>query len=216
MDRLALDRLIRGWFTASALRLITVEDHAELGPKIDIQGKNGEKLTFPHPLLYAGVPTVHELLPAVVESLIVAQALCSSKGDLSPMAPYKRLIELGGRGAGVRGREIQLSPELQCRLATGSPLAAGSQEVSFTADDSTAVEERKLKVNQYLENELSALEGWIKQATAHGSVYSWPLAWEILPEIRSALKGLNDLVASYQPARSAGETTGGVGSGIDW
>lgn len=216
MDRLALDRLIRGWFTASALRMIAVEDHAELGPKIAIQGKNGENLTFPHPLLYAGVPTVHELLPAVVESLIVAQALCSSKGDLSPMAPYKRLIELGGQGAGVRGREIQLSPELQCRLATGNPLAAGSQEVSFAADDSTAVEERKLKVNQYLEKELSDLEAWIKQATGHGSVYSWPLAWEILPEIRSALKGLNDLVASYQPARTAGETTGGVGSGIDW
>ena len=181
-----------------------------------VQGKNEENLTFPHPLLYAGVPSVHELLPAVVESVIVAQALCSSKGDLSPMAPYQRLIELGGRGAGVGGREIQLSPELQCRLATGTALPAGSQEVSFTADDPAAVEERKLKVNQYLESELSDLESWIKTATAHGSVYSWPVAWEILPEIRSALKGLNDLVASYQPAKSAAEPSGSVGSGIDW
>jgi hypothetical protein len=133
-----------------------------------------------------------------VESLIVAQALCSSKGDLSPIAPYKRLIELGGRGEGVGGRDVKLSAELQCRLATGKPLEPGSQEISFTADDMEKVETRKVRVNEYLEQVMADLEAWIKKSTAHGSVYSYPVAWELLPEIRSALRGLNDLVASYQ------------------
>lgn len=199
MDRLALDRLIRGWYTASALSLISTENHPELGPKITVQGANAEKLNFPHPLLYAGVPSEHELLPAVVESLIVAQALCSSKGDLSPIAPYKRLIELGGRGEGVGGRDVKLSAELQCRLATGKPLEPGSQEISFTADDMEKVETRKTRVNEYLEQVLVDVEAWIKKSTAHGSVYSYPVAWELLPEIRSALHGLNDLVASFRP-----------------
>jgi hypothetical protein len=203
MDRLALDRLIRGWYTANILKLISIENHAELGPKVTVLGANSEKLAFPHPMLYAGVPSEHELLPAVIESLIVAQALCSNKGDLSPIAPYKRLIELGGRGEGVGGRDVKLSAELQCRIATGQMLEPGSQETAFSGDDPEKVSSRKARVNEYLEAELADLEAWLKQSTVHGSVYSYPVAWEIFPEIKSALNGLNDLVASYEPIRSA-------------
>lgn len=215
MDRLALDRLIRGWYTAQLLNLISVENHSELGPKVSLQGKAGEKLTFPHPLLYNGVPSEHELLPAVIESLVVAQSLCVGKGDLSPIAPYKRLIELGGRGEGVGGREVRLSPELQCRLATGKPLEPSSDQTSFTADDAQKVEERKAKVNTWIENELAELDRWLKAATAHGSVYSYPVAWEIYPEIKSALDGLNDLVASFEPL-SAQASGARQNATVDW
>ena len=211
MDRLALDRLIRGWYTANALNMISIENHSELGPKVSVQGASGEKLAFPHPMLYAGVPSEHELLPAVIESLIVAQALCTNKGDLTPIAAYRRLIELGGRGEGVGGRDVRLSPELQCRIATGKALEPGSQETQFHGDDPEKVEFRKAKVNQYLETEFVELETWLKKATAHGSVYSYPVAWEIFPEITNALRGLNDLVASYQPIEQLKS-----GSGISW
>jgi hypothetical protein len=196
--------------------LVAIENHSELGPRISIQSKKGEKLQFPHPLLYAGVPSTHEMLPAIIESTIVAQALCTSTGNLSPIAPYRRLIELGGRGEGVGGRELRLATELQCRIATGKALDPSDDSSVFVADDSEKVNDRKASVNEYLERELEDIENWLKTATAHGSVYSYPVAWEIMPEIRSALRGLNDLVASYEPAPSLESMAERVIKDIDW
>jgi hypothetical protein len=205
MDRLALDRMLRGWFVAQALGLLEVETHSQLGPKVSISSRSGAKLPFPHPLLYSGIPSSNELLAAVIESSIIVQAQCTAASSLDPLKPYQRLIELGGMSGGVAGSQTALSPDLQCLLATGEKIKAGDERTSFPASDINGVIERKDKLNNYLEQELEDIEKWIVTSTSHGSVYSYPTTWEIFSEIKSAINGLNDLVASFTP-----EDTGGT------
>jgi hypothetical protein len=106
---------------------------------------------------------------------------------------------------GVAGSQTALSPDLQCLLATGEKIKAGDERTSFPASDINGVIERKDKLNNYLEQELEDIEKWIVTSTSHGSVYSYPTTWEIFSEIKSAINGLNDLVASFTP-----EDTGGT------
>ena len=207
MDRKALDRMLRGWYVAQALGLLSVETNAQLGPKVTITGRSGTKLTFPHPLLYSGVPSSNELLAAVVESSIIVQALCSAAGSLEPLKPYQRLIELGGMSGGVGGHDTGLSPDVQCLLATGERIKDGDDRTVFSANNLDEVSERKSKLNTYLEAELEDLKKWIESSISHGSVYSYPSTWEILPDIESSINSLNDLIASFTALKEGGDTT---------
>jgi len=206
MDRKALDRMLRGWYVAQALGLISVETNAQLGPKVTITGRSGTKLTFPHPLLYSGVPSSNELLAAVVESSIIVQALCSAAGSLEPLKPYQRLIELGGMSVGAGGQDTGLSPDIQCLLATGERIKDGDERTVFSANNLDEVNERKAKLNTYLEAEMVDLKKWIESAISHGSVYSYPSTWEILPDIESSINSLNDLIASFTALEDGGTT----------
>ena len=199
MDRIALDRMIRGWYVAQALGLLSVETDTQLGPKVTITDRAGANLDFPHPLLYQGVPSSNELLAAVVESSIIVQALCSASNSLNPLKPYQRLIELGGTSQGYDASESSLSPDIKCLIATGERLKAGDDRSEFIATDLEAAGERKAKLNSYLEAELVAVKKWLTTATTHGSVYSYPATWEIMPEIESSINGLNDLIAAFEP-----------------
>jgi hypothetical protein len=211
MDRTTFDRMIRGWFVAQALGLLEVETNAQLGPKVSISARSGAKLSFPHPLLYSGTPSSNDLLAAVMESSIIVQALCSAASSLDPLKPYQRLIELGGMSGGVGGVETSLSPDLKCLLATGERIVAGDDRTEFPATDLASVNERKAKLNDYLESELQEIKQWIATATSHGSVYSYPTTWEILSDIESAINGLNDLIASFSPVDGGGSIRKGVG-----
>jgi hypothetical protein len=211
MDRTTFDRMIRGWFVAQALGLLEVETNAQLGPKVSISARSGAKLSFPHPLLYSGTPSSNDLLAAVIESSIIVQALCSAASSLDPLKPYQRLIELGGMSGGVGGVETSLSQDLKCLLATGERIVAGDDRTEFPATDLASVNERKAKLNEYLEAELQEIKQWIATATSHGSVYSYPTTWEILSDIESAINGLNDLIASFTPVDGGGSIRKGVG-----
>jgi len=204
MDRIAFNRMIRGWYVAQALGLLTVASDGQLGPKVTITDRGGAKLDFPHPLLYLGVPTSDELLVAVVESSIIVQAICSSSNSLAPLRPYQRLIQLGGTSQGYDGSETALSSDVKCLLATGERLQPGDDRSEFNSQGVEGVIERKSKLNKYLEDELSSLKSWSTALTAHGSVYSYPTTWEILPDIESSLRGLNDLIAAYNPQKLDG------------
>jgi hypothetical protein len=182
LDRDALTGLIEGWYLSRAFHLLARENNDTLGPKIAVKAKDGLKLDFPHPLLYAGQLQEIDYLAAVVESTIIVQAAVNSSSSLDPLKAYNRLIELGGTPKA-------LSPEVVEWLANGVGFATaeGSQSVVNMVPTGGDAEARKYALKQYLGSELDKLEQNLSRHRESSTVYEMPVIWELIPQIRFAI-----------------------------
>jgi hypothetical protein len=204
MDTLAFEMAIKGWYVASALNLLAEEPNEGLGPKISIRQKSSNDfLTFPHPLLYAGRLYENDYLAAVLESVSIAQALCTSQGNLKPLEPYKRLIGLAGEGK-------DLAPELSHWLSTGEALAPGQEPSAFATSAPEEVNSRIAKVQGFLSEEMRNFRTSAESSSSSSSVYSYPVSWEIRDDVERALRELIDQVGEFKP-RSQGASLGSRG-----
>jgi hypothetical protein len=204
MDTMAFEMAIKGWYVASALNLLAEELNEGLGPKISIRQKtSNDYLTFPHPLLYAGRLYENDYLAAVLESVSIAQALCTSQGNLKPLEPYKRLIGLAGEGK-------DLAPELYHWLSTGEALAPGQEPSAFATSSPEEVSSRIAKVQVFLSEEMKNFRTSADSSSSSSSVYSYPVSWEIREDVDRALRELIDQVGEFKP-RSQGASLGSRG-----
>jgi len=204
MDTMAFEMAIKGWYVASALNLLAEEPNEGLGPKISIrQQASNDYLTFPHPLLYAGRLYENDYLAAVLESVSIAQALCTSQGNLKPLEPYKRLIGLAGEGK-------DLAPELSHWLSTGEALAPGQAPSVFATSAPEEVSSRIAKVQGFLAEEMKNFRSSAESSSSSSSVYTYPVSWEIRDDVDRALRELIDQVGEFKP-RSQGASLGSRG-----
>ena len=180
MDREAYEAMIRGWFVARFTGMDKVEEDPGLGPKISIQSATGNYLDFPHPLLYAGSLKTLDYPAAVIESSIIAQALCSAAGSLAPLEAYRRLSELGGE-------ENTLCPEVEDIIRNGRSSSDGSDEM--------ALQQRRETVLRWLDDVRAEFDLDLGKAMANNSVYDYPVVWEIREDIHQAIRTLRGLVA---------------------
>ncbi len=112
--------MIRGWFTARLIKHLELD---ERGVRIwvpDHSGPGGCYRDFPRPLLATDTIADPELLPAVLESVLLAMVEVNTRASLEPMAPYSRLRDLGrsGRGGGYESY-LQPSAELLAWIGDG-------------------------------------------------------------------------------------------------
>jgi hypothetical protein len=182
LDRDALTGLIEGWYLCRAFHLLAREKNATLGPKIAVKAKDGVKLEFPHPLLYAGQLQEIDYLAAVVESTIIVQATVNASSSLDPLKAYNRLIELGGTPKA-------LSAEVVEWLADGRGFSTESTSPSVVNSVPTGgdADARKAALKQYLTSELDKLELNLARHKESSTVYEMPVIWELLPQIRFAI-----------------------------
>ncbi len=118
--------MVRGWFTATLLGQVTMQEQQIRIFVPNSTGGDGRWRDFPAPLLSSGVHVAHDYLPLALESLPLAFIEVSISAELTAMAPYTRLRELGTGGSG--GLEVYERPArelsdwvLDGRLPQGAP-----------------------------------------------------------------------------------------------
>jgi hypothetical protein len=134
--------MVRGWFTATMLAQITMDDLSVRIFKPNPVGGNGSWLSFPEPLLAPGVRAAHDYLPLALESLPLAFVEIAVDANIAPIMPYRRLRSLGTSGEG--GLESYESPNRELTnwidkgvlpqgAPTPDPANAGSSDQSMQA-----------------------------------------------------------------------------------
>jgi len=188
MDIEAFRSILRGYYAAKFMGILSKTDDPDLGPKFEVETKTGGKVPFPHPLLHAGKLKNVDDSAAIMESSIIATALCSAYGNLKPLEAYGRLRELGGE-------ESELSYEVEALVRDTS----GS---GGNPNDSTALFERKQTGITWFDEQIQKFDTDLGQSMASKSVYEFPVAWEIQDEIRDALRTLRSLISELEVADS--------------
>ena len=205
MDAKAFQMLIKGWYVASALELLDEQPNAQLGPKIMVRQKSThEYVSFPHPLFYAGELDSNDYLGAVIESVSIAQALCTTQGSLKPLEPYQRLIDLAGQ-------EKTLAPELSHWLSTGEVLPPGNEPEEFATGSQEEVGTRVAELQEFLSGELQNFREFsTPRRNPSLPIYEHPVAWEIREDVEKALRELMTQIGEFRP-RSQGAKLGSRG-----
>lgn len=196
MDNEAFKAILRGYYVSLFMELLHQEPDSDLGPKFEVEMADGSRVSFPHPLLHVGKLKTIDEPAAIMESSIIATALCSAHGNLRPLAAYARLRELGAEESG-------LSKELE-------DLIRDTADPATDPSDATALFERKKIGIQWFDDRLQEFDTALGQSTATKSVYEYPTVWEIQDEVRDALKTLRGLVSGLEVARP-GMTRGAYG-----
>ena len=181
MDHESFRAILRGYYVAQFMGNWTKTDDVDLGPKFEVKKSNGEVVAFPHPLLHIGKLKSLDEPAAILESSIIATALCSAYGNLKPLEAYSRLRDLGGE-------EGELNAELEA-------LIRNSADSGTDPRDSTALFERKKIGIEWFDDQLQKFDTDLGQSMATKSVYEFPIVWEIQDEIRDALRTLRSLVS---------------------
>lgn len=197
--------MVRGWFTAAILGQIKFED---LSAQIFVPnsvGSAGDWRSFPSPLLASGIHAAHDYLPLVLESLPLAFVDVSVTAELSAMAPYVRLRDLGSAPPSskddIEGLESYSRPARELRewvekgavmpgAPTPDPATAGTPDGDLAARK-TAVIDRLARLAQSYAELIAAVE--------KRSELSVPRAYELRGDITACLEELRAAVDSIQP-----------------
>jgi hypothetical protein len=192
------DSILRGWYVAKALgQLQSEEPDSARGTKLSIWDDSAEKYaSFPYPLLYQGIAPPHDFPGVILESLIVAMALCNADGSLAPLRSYHRLMDLGGS-------QRQLSPALTDwlragKLPQGGPIPDEDRAGSATGD----LAARQNALRAFLDAEIEDFKDEVIKQDTQTSVYSYPVSWEIRDAILIALRDLRDGVLETKVAKT--------------
>jgi hypothetical protein len=185
------NQMLRGWYVAklfSQLKDESVKDSAftERGPKIGVWVDGGKQFAdFPYPLLYPNIAPVPDYPGIIMESLSIAMVNCYVETSLSPLAPYHRLLKLGGLSG-------QADTELSDWINKGVLKEDNAPRVSpdRAGASSDAPEMRKEKCISFLEKELSSFNKHMDKLDPHGDIRAYPVSWEIRSEIRKALEDI--------------------------
>jgi hypothetical protein len=188
--------MLRGWFVAKLfgqLKDDSVKDaaFAERGPKIGVWVDGGKQFAdFPYPLLYPNIAPVPDYPGIMLESLSIAMVNCYVETSLAPLAPYHRLLKLGGRSG-------QADTELSDWINKGTIQSENSPKIKSEKAglDSDTPDVRKEKCIAFLKKELASFDKYMARNDPHGDVRAYPVSWEIRAEIR---KAINDIITTIE------------------
>ncbi|GMA93076.1 tubulin-like doman-containing protein [Homoserinibacter gongjuensis] len=194
-DPEVFDSMVRGWYVAKVLGQLDV-DRSDLdrGPKLSIwDAERREFASFPHPLLYPGAAPAYDYPGVIMESLIIALALCNSEGSLAPLRAYQVLMRLGGQ------RNV-LSPVLTDWLRDGfMPQGSPTPAAERAGTAAGTLSERQTAVREHLDKELSDFRDEVEKQNTETSVFAYPVSWEIRDTIQGGLRELRDGVLETKP-----------------
>jgi hypothetical protein len=192
-----LQAMVLGWFVGRLLGQVTRTEERGMGWRVQVWNPdppfNGPQ-PFPFPLLTNhDVPGI-DLIAAVMQSLSIAMVDVHTKGNLSPLVPYHRLIELGENYSGYLADWIE-----DASLAPGSPTP--DPGVAGAIDGSS--EERRQSIRAALEASRTDYDEVFKQTQQENNPFAVPLSWELRDQILAALDSLMATTIA-----SAGKATG--------
>lgn len=182
--------MLVGWYVAKFLGQIRDDNKLDpakgnqspdKGPKISIWTDGSQKyVSFPYPLYFAGIAPRPDMLGVVMESLTIALVNVYSEKSLLPLAPYRRITQLG---------DLATNGPLSYWIREGHPHDADSPNpnpnLAGTAADSIA--DRKDKAIQYFHKQLEDFEGYLARQPKYGDIRTYPVSWEIRNQIRESL-----------------------------
>jgi enamine deaminase RidA (YjgF/YER057c/UK114 family) len=192
-DPTVIHAMIRGWFITTALGYFRAEKNEMLGPKIEVWSPHRQWQSFPHPLLYRGIAPDNEYLGAVMESLAIAMVQCNTNvaDPLGPLAPYKRLMQLGDMDG-------QLTGELEQWVHFGTqPPGAPVPRTERAGSATGTPEERREALVAFYNQQLATHEKLFADYIAAGNPYHVQRNWEIAPYITSDLLLLREALKNY-------------------
>ena len=187
--------ILRGWYIARVLgQLDQTFDDPVLGPHIKIWSlKTNRFESFPYPLMHPGIAAPADYPGVILGSLSIAMVLCNSTGNLEPLIPYHRLIELGEVDNSLSSELINWIKNGRMR-DPGQPIPNSSRAGSAT-DDS---ENRKLLVTNTLALYKTQFIDEVAGIDHRGDITKLNQSWEIRHEI---IKVLDEVIAKIQAVK---------------
>ena len=192
-----LASMVRGWFTASLLKQLRLDS----APGVFVpaaHGGTGDFATFPARLLTPADPVGPEFLPSILESFALAMLDVNTSESLLPVAPYRRLADLGLELSG--GAEVHKG-ELRAWIIDGA------NAIPSEIDTVTAWEERKRSALERLTQLKDVYTRHESAYAARREVLDAPLSFELSHVVLAALA---DLIAAVDGMRK--DDQGGVWS----
>ena len=198
-----LHSMLRGWFVGLILGQVTRVAEPGMGWRVKAWNPdpphNGLQ-PFPFPLLSdKDVPSV-DVVAAVLQSLLIAMVDVHTKGNLSPLVPYHRLIELGENFDAHLGDWIH-EGTFPPGTPTPDPGVAGTAE--------GPAEDRKNAIYGALLSAKADYAGLFTQAERDNNSFKAPLSWELRGQILAAIDSLADAVDAVT-ADGRTRSTGGL------
>jgi hypothetical protein len=173
-------QIIIGWFISILLGQRKVEDDKLKGPKISVwDSEEKDFISFPHPMLPIGSYMKRiELLPTMLESLVLAFTECNNSNSLDPLRAYWRLIDLGLNYQAVMSDWIA-NASLEADAPTPDEIMAGAAGGDF--------EDRKTALLKILnQTKLIYFESFEKESLKNDP-FALSLVFELKDQISSAL-----------------------------
>ncbi len=181
-----LQAMLRGWFVGRLLGQVTRAEERGLGWRVQVWNSdpphNGLQ-PFPFPLLSDRPVPGTDLVAAVLQSLLIAMVDVHTKGNLSPLVPYHRLIELGENYDAYLGDWIH-----DGTLPPGAPTP--DPQLAGTADG--PAEGRKDVIRGALLGARAGYEELFDQTTRDNNPFAAPLSWELRDQILAAIDSLTE------------------------
>jgi hypothetical protein len=191
------NQMLRGWYVAKLFDQVkddTLSKGAafdEMGPRIGVWADGGRNFVdFPYPLLYPNIAPVADYPGIILESLSIAMVNCYVETSLDPLAPYHRLLKLGGR---IGQADTELSDWIN--KGTIQSENAPKMRPEKAGSDSDSPELRKERCIAFLEKELASFNKHMGKIDPHGDIRAYPVSWEIRAEIR---KAISDIITTIE------------------
>ncbi len=179
-----LQAMLRGWFVGRLLGQVTRLEERGMGWRVQVWNPdppyNGPQ-PFPFPLLSSQAVSGIDLVAAVLQSLPIAMVDVHTKGNLTPLVPYHRLIELGENYGTYLDDWIE-----DATLPSGSPTP--DPRVAGPADGPS--DGRRQAIQVALEASRADYESVFKQTERANNPFATPLSWELRSQILAALDSL--------------------------
>jgi hypothetical protein len=193
--------MLRGWFLAGLLgqRHVTAQGSSGYRAQLWIPEKRA-LADFPFPLL-TGAPSSQNDVPAsILKSLAIAMVKVNEVGNLEPLAPYRRLIDLGN--------PFTASETLGRWIADGTvaDTAAPTPDAAFAGPtgDGSIPDQRRKAVAATLERTSQNFEKEFAAAEHLDDPFATPIVWEIRAYIRQAIRDLTAYLTTAQDAAGSG------------
>lgn len=181
------EAMVRGWFTASRLGHLSLQDDLARIYAPGRQGK-GEWLPFPQPLLTGSMIAPQQYLPVVLESILLAMVQVNTTASLRPMQPYERLRDLGRSGSGSVERYEDLNRELLNWILDGDPSSTDTWE------------QRKQTVVDHFTRLETSYSDFFTQVRPYSDPLDVPTSYDLRRDVMNALR---DLVRAAQNVSAA-------------
>jgi len=188
-----ISAMTRGWFLAGLLNQRTTKDEGNSGWRVQVwdEDKRG-MVDFPFPLLSAKAVSQNAVPAAVLKSLSIAYVKVNESGNLSPLRPYQRLLELGTESR----YPMILSDWIKTGVVAGSGAPVPEAKIAGSAADS--LDARRDAVVNVLEKTLDKYATEFAEIEDKPNPYTAPPIWELREYI---LPALGSLITAAQSVR---------------
>jgi hypothetical protein len=148
----------------------------------DSVGVSGALMPFPAPLLAADAVHSREMLPTVLESILLAMVEVNTRASLEPMAPYARLRDLGKSGLGGGFENYQIpSTDLRNWILKGKNAVGGDAPATQT------VQERQQEILKKIEKLHTNYTNHYQAVAQRTDALDVPLSYDLRDDLIGAL-----------------------------